>query len=295
MLRETQALDVVLHKKKVQINAAPLRGFIAAELLDFELHMCVQSFDSVAFVPCGTDSDWLRIATHDGSALLLLSFSLWSFLKRYSHEGAYGTEGAGYLVIDIDGSPMVIVKKIAIDVEQMVGFHWNAGCAFFSDELRSFTIPYGTRVNVGEYTLTPYNYVTDEYGYAHGEIFTKWRVQASEEFFGVHCLEGENQVFAMIPSVVVQVSCPQRTTRHLNYYREEHEGKWARRLVERLRAIGLHARDVHSEHHGIVILNIKPDALAGRLQDCREGQQIIRDYDMGKWLASYKRTFPSAD
>ena len=101
-------------------------------------------------------------------------------------------------------------------------------------------------------------------------------------------------MFAMIPSVVVQISCPNGATRHLNACREEHEEEWAQRLVERLRAIGLHARDIHSEHHGIVLLNVKPDALAGHLRGCRDGQQVISDYDMEKWLASYERTFPSA-
>ena len=277
------------------MNTEPLRVFFADKLLDFNLHMRVQSFNSIAFFRYGAESDWLRIATHDGSALLLLSFSLWIFLKHYSHEGAYGDEGVGYFIVDVKGSSMVILKKIAIDVEQMVGFHWDARRAVFQKYLRNFTVPYCTRVNVGEYTLTPYNHVIDEYGYANGEIFTKWRVQVSEELFGVHCLEGENQVFAMIPSVVVQVSCPQGATRHLNQHREEYEGKWAERLVEKLRAIGLHARDVHSEHHGIVILNSKPDALAGYLQGCPAGQQIIRDYHMEKWLESYKLTFPSAN
>ena len=186
---------------------------------------------------------------------------------------------------------MVIVKKIAIDVENLIGFKWIAESCFFSDESENFSVPYGTRVNVGEYTLTPYKNISDSYEFKKGEIFTKWRVQISEDFFGVHCLENKDYVFAMIPSVVVQMSCPDGATRHLNPDREENEEKWAKLLVDKLRAIGLHARDVHSEHHGIVILNKSPKAFVNTLRTHSSAQDIISSYNMNHWLLSYEATF----
>ena len=292
-MNENDASAAVNSNMSIIVYSETMRGFVQAESLQFKLNMSVNSFAGVPFTSCGDQSNWIRMAVHSGSAILLLSYPLWRFLQHLSHDGAYGTEGIGYKVLLIGESPMVIVKKIAIDVEELVGFKWIDDSCFFSNEPQNFSVPYGTRVNVGEYTLTPYKNVADDYGFQSGEIFTKWRRQVSREFFGVHCLEREDTTFAMIPSVVVQMSCPDGATRHLNPYREENEEKWANHLIKRLRALGLHARDVHSEHHGIVILNKTPTEFVQTL--LTDAPDIISMFKMEHWITSYQRTFCSSD
>ena len=155
MPTETQGYSIVSDGKAITIGSHKLEGFVQTEQLKFNLHMCVTHFDTSVFVPCGEASNWLYIATHDKSALLMVSFSLWSFLKFMSHEGAYGSEGIGYLVVDVDGSVMVIIKKIAIDVEQLIGYYWSSEYAFFTSHdtfvlnerhvhgPSNFRVPYG--------------------------------------------------------------------------------------------------------------------------------------------------------
>lgn len=294
-MNEENATKVVNVKVSIVVNSEDIHGFIEAERLDFKLNMSINRFGSTPFISCGEESSWMRMAMHSGSVVLMISYSLWSFLKCVSHDGAYGTEGIGYKIISIQGSPMVILKKIAIDIEELIGFEWVADSCFFSHEPQNFSVPYGTRVNVGAYALSPYENVVDEYGFQSGEVFTKWRLQINKSFVGVHCLEKERTVFAMIPSVVVQMSCPGGAMRHLRPDREENEKKWANVLVNQLREIGLHARDIHSEHHGIVILNKTPSEFVQTLRQSTEAKSIISKFKMVHWFASYEHTFCPRD
>ena len=94
----------------------------------------------------------------------------------------------------------------------------------------------------------------------------------------------------MIPSVVVQLSCPTHTPRHLDTDRYDAEELWANEMVDDLRKLGLHARDVHSEHHGIVIIDTTPLEFATMLRST-DLFAFISKYKMERWSDSYIATF----
>jgi hypothetical protein len=191
---------------------------------------------------------------------------LWPQLKAASHDGAYGSVNSGFYVLD-DGH--VVLVKIAIDIESI------AGTMLIQDENETcFHTPYGIPVDVGTYPLSPYASQLDEFGHLDCEVFTKWRVQKHADLFGVHLLAGDGMRLAFIPSVVVQFSCPFDTPRHLNQERFGPGALWARGLVTMLRQAGYHARDVHSEHHGIVLLNATPESFS---QDLSQSGGLLAD------------------
>ena len=282
------ALTTLRNKNKIVLKQESMPGFVSSDLV-FELTMYVSSFADFPFISSDNRSSCLWMAKNDDGAMLMMSFELWRFVKHQSHSGAYGEYGVGYVILDVDNCPMTVLKKIAIDVESVHGYWWDGKLGFFDSVQSPFVVPYGTRVNVGEYTLDPYG-TRDEYGFDKGEKFTKWRTQMSSEFFGVHCLQHKDTVFAMIPSVVIQLSCPEGATRHLESAREPNEAKWAEHLVQVLRDRGLHARDVHSEHHGVVIMNKTPSEFVSALAD-GSISDIVARFGMEHWVESYAATF----
>ena len=278
---------------RIVVKQAASPAFVPADLV-FEPTMYVTSFHGHPFGSTGgtsrvgpRDPACLWMATCDHSALLMMSAELWRVVEQESHAGAYGEYGAGHVTLDVDGRPMTLLKKVAIDVEGLHGFRWDADRQRFEYDEGPFVVPYGTRVHVGEYTLAPYR-DADPYGFDHGERFTKWRTQAAEHLYGVHCLQRDSTVFAMIPSVVVQLSCPEGATRHLCSEREPDEERWATHMVETLRARGLHARDVHAEHHGVVIMNKTPAEFVSAMEKMVD---VIDEFGMARWIASYAATF----
>ena len=65
-------------------------------------------------------------------------------------------------------------------------------------------------------------------------------------------------------------------------------------MIHRLREIGLHARDVHSNHHGIVIMNKSPTEFA-TIASTSEFEKIATKFRMEKWIASYVATFGNSN
>lgn len=279
------ASSIINEKMKFTIEAGTL-GKFERNSLKFDLVMCIEKMNDNRYIPVGEKSNWLWMTT-EPQTYLLMSFSLWNFLKKHSHEDAYGSNGNGYNIEYLNGNIMVVVKKIAIDVEEMQGRIWNPKSCLWEEETY-FRVPFGTEVNVGEYSLAPYKN-KDEYGFQN-ELFTKWRKQISADFFGVHYLQNDMTRFAMIPSVVVQFAAG--VSRHYNEERELEEEKNAEELVCQLRSVGLHARDVHSEHHGIVIMNKSPEQFVDFFLENKEQMKVlIEKFKMAHWIASYMNTF----
>ena len=79
---EARAVKIVNDKTSIIVKHEALRGFIEAELLEFKLIMHVNSFANIPFISCGEQSSWLRMAMHSDSNIIMLSFSLWNFLKH---------------------------------------------------------------------------------------------------------------------------------------------------------------------------------------------------------------------
>jgi hypothetical protein len=216
--------------------------------------------------------------------LLLMSTELWQFLEEYSHPGAYGDAGVGYKTLT--SFQTTIIRKLAVDVESLQGVRWNGST--YDETVSYFTLPYGTCVNVGEYPLTPYKNVMDDYGFYHGQQFTKWRTQKNATFYGVHFLSRDETRFVLIPSVAVQNACG--VQRHLNPSRTPAEERCASRMVSHLRQLGSHARDVHTEHHGIVIMNKTPEEFVRELQT-RAFSTFVKDFELTRWTESYVATY----
>ena len=277
----------------------------------FTLDFLIESLiDGTKFISCNASDSKVFANIQDNTMRLLVSIPLWSWMALQCHEGAYGEEGPGYHAVRTqDGDFYVVINKVPIDVEEFVGYRWreNDGGVFDSNSTL-FKVPYGIKVNVGDYPLLPYDHTNpDNFFDDTTTLFTKWRIQISDEFFGVHSLESTDSnrqhVFAMIPSVVPQMSCPDEdVTRHLNATRSPNEKRRVDKMVGMLRSLGLHARDVHSEHHGIVILNKTPKEFATLLASCVNSSEeeevqpfdlheLIETFQMSKWVASYIATF----
>lgn len=222
---------------------------------------------------------------------IIVHVSLWSWLKENCHDGAFGNEGEGYRGIVIDDDFYVLITKIPIDVENICGYYWDKHKGTFNSVLDSFRVPFEIFVNVGDYTLLPYK-KPDDYGKTD-ELFTKWRIQLNEDLFGVHYISNGCENYAFIPSVVIQMSCPNGDIpRHLEDDRYTEENKWAEEFVSDLRKLSMHARDVHSQHHGIVVLNKTPSQFSDALKTV-DMEKIAKKYKMEKWAQSYYSTFTS--
>mgnify|MGYP001329288225 CR=1 FL=1 len=54
----------------------------------------------------------------------------------------------------------------------------------------------------------------------------------------------------------------------------------------------MHSRDVHSQHHGIVVLNKTPSQFSDALKTVGM-EKLAKKYKMEKWAQSYYSTFTS--
>ncbi len=77
-------------------------------------------------------------------------------MKENCHDGAFGNEGKGYRGIVIDDDFYVLITKIPIDVENICGYYLDKHKGTFNSILDSFRVSFEIFVNVGDYTLLPY-------------------------------------------------------------------------------------------------------------------------------------------
>lgn len=265
------------------------------DAVSLELNMVIHSFKDALFVHPDNIKK-LYTCLWEGALLIAVHKPAWAFIQKHSHTGAYGSLGAGfYHATATCGVDYVVVRKIAIDVESILGYRWCS--PLFESVSTPFVVPYGTAVNVGRYALTPYLHEVDSFGFDETDDvdgFDKWRKQVSADYFGVHFLQRDALQFAFIPSVVIQFAGG--ITVHYECRRTATEEPLAKKMVALLRAHGISARDVHTKHHGIAMLNHTPRQFVQHLQtDPIFATLLANTFRMKHWIDSYIATFGETD